>query len=122
MRQKNETIQFETFTKVENHRLDANEQDIDSLAESIATNGLLTRVICSASGVLYCGHRRKGALAKIKEEQPERFEELFPGSMIPCSVVSDATPEELATLRVDQANNKPFKFGFSSHLLVFLWF
>ncbi|MHC4302639.1 MAG: ParB N-terminal domain-containing protein [Planctomycetota bacterium] len=96
------TMKFNLLHKVENCRIDDTSRGaVADLIESILAMGLIERLYVEVDGRARKGHRRIAALGYIKEENPERFAELFPNDEIPVIVVSNATDQELVALQID---------------------
>ena len=86
------------------------ESDITDLAESIELNGLLQPLVVTPSSDgryrTIAGHRRRMALLKLAEEQPEKWQH------VPCMVTHPASPE-LEELALIQTNTEAREIGWA---------
>lgn len=86
------------------------ESDITDLAESIEINGLLQPLVVTPSSDgryrTIAGHRRRMALLKLAEDQPEKWQR------VPCMVTHPASPE-LEELALIQTNTEAREIGWS---------
>ena len=70
-----------SLDKILDRPLDTRElksEHVQSLAESIATLGLIEPLVTDNQGRLLAGGHRKAAIAWLKENDPKRFDEQFP--------------------------------------------
>jgi hypothetical protein len=102
-------VSFGSITFGENPRINIL-KGIETLQDSISANGLMVHpMVHEIGGGLFKmirGNCRLTAIARIKEENPVRFNELF-GKGVPCQVVSDVTPEEVIELTLDHSDSRP---------------
>lgn len=86
------------------------ESDITDLAESIELNGLLQPLVVTPSSDgryrTIAGHRRRMALLKLAEDQPEKWQR------VPCMVTHPASPE-LEELALIQTNTEAREIGWA---------
>jgi len=78
--------------------------DIESLSYSIEDRDLLHNLVVTPSETsgmydLISGERRWRAIGLLRDRNPKRFEELFPGGLIPCKVqVLDNVDDEISLI------------------------
>lgn len=82
-----------------------NENHVGELAESISVIGLITPLTVDRHGHLLAGGHRRAALHKIKLEQPEQYQALFPEG-IPVRVFDlDASIDAVDALQIEVEEN-----------------
>ena len=80
---------------------------IEKLKESIVTLGLLEPLVVDQKNTLLAGAHRLRAISKIKIDNPVRFQELFPGDLIPVRVMGfEAKKNPNKALEVEVAENE----------------
>lgn len=83
------------------------EEHARELEGSIEEVGLITPLTLDAQLTLLAGAHRLAALRALAARLPERFEELFPGGLVPARVMPlDAAADPLAAVRVEVEENE----------------
>lgn len=80
---------------------------VEALIESISAVGLITPLTTDEAGTLLAGAHRLEALRNLRAREPERFEVLFPGGVIPVRLMSfSASQDTLTAIRVEIEENE----------------
>lgn len=83
-----------------------NKAHVQELAESIEAVGLIQPLAVDSEGYLLAGGHRRAALQQLKQEQPERFEALFPTG-VPARVFDfSAKTESEQAIAIEAAENE----------------
>jgi len=116
------TVDFTNLVLGENCRI-PNMEHIPELAEDIAAVGLKQALLVTPKGEQFRvlqGNRRYKAIARIKENNPGRFKELF-GKGIPTAIVTGISDEEMVDLIIDhgqiQGLNDPMELQLAANML-----
>ncbi len=84
-----------------------NANHVESLAESIAVLGLIEPLVIDNQGRLLAGGHRLAAINQLKQTQPKKYQEKFPGELIPIRRLpfnADVDPE--LALQIEVAENE----------------
>lgn len=82
---------------------------VDELVRSIEALGLIQAIAVDQQGCLLAGGHRRAALHKLREQNPERFEFLFPTG-IPVRVMDfDAAADPEMAIAIETAENEKRK-------------
>ena len=99
-----------SLDKILDRPLDTRElksEHVQSLAESIATLGLIEPLITDNQGRLLAGGHRKAAIAWLKENDPKRFDEQFPDNLIPIRMMPfDGSENSERALEIEISENE----------------
>ena len=109
MKEELKDIQHDAIYRGRNVRLPGNANK-EELYQDIKANGLKIPMVVFGVGDLYeviRGHLRDESLDRLKDEEPARFEELFPGGVIRCLVLSDITYEQAQLEKLDHGQENP---------------
>ena len=78
----------------------------EGLLAEIKESGLQTPPMVKPDGETIRGNRRLFCLNKWHAEDPQGFNKAFPDGMIPVTVITDATAEEIVELRSDHGQSQ----------------
>jgi hypothetical protein len=109
MKKELKDIQHDAIYRGRNVRLPGNANE-EELYQDIKINGLKQPMLVFGVGDLYevvQGHLRAASLDRLKEEEPDRFAELFPDGTIQCMVLLDATYEQAQLEKLDHGQENP---------------
>ena len=82
-------------------------EHVQSLAESIATLGLIEPLVTDNQGRLLAGGHRKAAIAWLKENDPKRFDQQFPDNLIPVRMMPfDGSENPERALEIEISENE----------------
>jgi hypothetical protein len=124
MKEELKDIQHDAIYRGRNVRLPGNSND-EELYQDIRANGLKKPMLVFGIGDLYeviQGHLRCKALDRLKDEEPSRFEELFPGGAIRCLVLTDATYEQAQLEKLDHGQENPLNHPMEVQLSLNFYF
>lgn len=82
-------------------------QHVADLAESIAALGLIEPLVIDREGVLLAGGHRLAAIQRLKDADPDIYEQHFPNDLIPVRMMPfDAEAEPELALQIELAENE----------------
>jgi ParB family transcriptional regulator, chromosome partitioning protein len=84
-----------------------NPSHVDALMQSISALGLIEPLAIDNRGRLLAGGHRLAAIRQLKEQQPQLFEQHFPGDKIPVRMMDfDAELDPEQALNIEVAENE----------------
>ena len=86
---------------------DLNTKHVITLANSIEALGLIEPLAVDKDGVLLAGGHRRAAIALLREQKPEAYDEHFPGGAVPVRIMEfSSTKEPDRAMQVEIAENE----------------
>lgn len=80
---------------------------VDNLLESISALGLLEPLVVDQKYTLLAGGHRLAAIKQLERNDPNKFQEIFPGDLIPIRIMGfDAAKEPSRALEIEVAENE----------------
>lgn len=101
------TLPLEQIKRREQDTRPLNATHVASLAESIAVLGLIEPIVLDAQRRLLAGGHRLAAIQRLREQQPDQYQQHFPDDRVPVRLLAlDAEAHPELALQIEVAENE----------------